>query len=38
MVIEILKWKFKASIARNTTFEGDQNEIFAQFGSQSDKK
>ena len=31
MVIEIPQWKVKASIARNTTFDGNQDKILAQF-------
>ena len=33
MVIEIPEWKFKVKLARNTIFEGNQDEIFAHFGS-----
>ena len=31
--IEIPEWKLKAKLARNTIYEGDWDEIFAQFGS-----
>ena len=31
MVIKLTEWEFKSNIARNTTFEGDQDQIFAHF-------
>ena len=31
--IEIPEWKLKAKLARNTIYEGNWDEIFAQFGS-----
>ena len=33
MVIKIPEWKLKAKLARNTVFEGNQDEIFAHFVS-----
>ena len=33
VVIEIPEWKLKTMLARNTTFEGNYDKIFAHFGS-----
>ena len=38
MVKETLEWKFKATIARSTMFEGHLGQIFAQFESKMVKK
>ena len=37
VVIEILEWKLKTKLARNTIFEGNYDKIFARFGSKITK-
>ena len=38
MIIELPQWKFKASIATITTFDGNQDIIFAHFWVKNGKK
>ena len=38
MIIELPQWKFKASIATTTTFDGNQDILFAHFWVKNGKK
>ena len=38
MVIETPQWTFKASIAKSTTFDGNEDKSLAHFGGKNGKK